>query len=224
MKSHRVLALVAVLAAAPASAEEPAQLLVTATTSHLLPSVRSAQALMRKLSPTTADIKLEAMAGVFLGLDAAMAEAFEGPVDVAVLRGENGDMVGLGAIALAWKDPSKLRGLGAPNAAGVRSVPVDATPLLAQLGAPNAVGAGGACALHPSPVAPGYRLVCAQEDGDLIDFDAEMASRNRPEYFYDRNHPNTKGCALIADLTARAIAPHAIAPDGGAPTTAPVTA
>lgn len=63
------------------------------------------------------------------------------------------------------------------------------------------------------------RLVCAQEDGDLIDFDAEMASRNRPEYFYDRNHPNTKGCALIADLTARAIAPN-----GGAPTTAPVTA
>ena len=176
MKSHRVLALVAVLAAAPASAEEPAQLLVTATTSHLLPSARSAQALLRKLSPTTADIKIEAMAGVFLGLDAAMAEAFEGPVDVAVLRGENGDMVGLGAVALAWKDPSKLRGLGAPNAAGVRSVPVDATPLLAQLGAPNAVGAGGACALHPSPVAPGYRLVCAQDAATLAKLGPYLAS------------------------------------------------
>ncbi len=176
MKSHRVLALVAVLAAAPASAEEPAQLLVTATTAHLLPSVRSAQALMRKLSPTTADIKLEAMAGVFLGLDAAMAEAFEGPVDVAVLRGENGDMVGRGAVALAWKDPSKLRGLGAPNAAGVRSVPVDATPLLAQLGAPNGVGDGGACALHPSPVAPGYRLVCAQDAATLTKLGRYLAS------------------------------------------------
>jgi hypothetical protein len=159
MKKLSLLAFV-VAAAAPqlASAEEPKDLLATITTAHVLPSVRTAEALARKLSPTTAEIKLEAMANVVFGLDRAMAEAFEGPVDVALLKDAAGS-VGGGAIAMGWKDPSKLRGIGMVDLLGVRRVPVDATPVLPQI-ASAASAAEAACALYPSPVAPGQRLVC----------------------------------------------------------------
>lgn len=49
------------------------------------------------------------------------------------------------------------------------------------------------------------REVCAERNGALIDFESIMAERHRPEYFYDRNHPNIKGCELIAELTAAAV-------------------
>jgi hypothetical protein len=158
MKNLPLLALA--LAAAPqvASADEPKDLLATVTTAHVLPSVRSAEALARKLSPTTAEIKLEAMANVVFGLDRAMAEAFEGPVDLAVLKDAAGS-VGGGAIAMGWKDPGKLRGVGMADLRGVRSVPIDATPVLPQI-ASAASATEAACALYPSTVAPGQRLVC----------------------------------------------------------------
>jgi hypothetical protein len=156
MKKLPLLALVVVSRAA--LADEPKDLLATVTTAHVLPSVRTAEALVRKLSPTTAAIKLEAMASVVFGLDRAMAEAFEGPVDLAVLKDAAGSMGG-GALSMPWKDPTKLRGIGMADPLGVRRVPVDATPVLPQI-ASAASAPQAACALYPSPVAPGHRLVC----------------------------------------------------------------
>lgn len=162
-------------AAADASAEAPADLAMTVTTAHVLPSVRTAEALARKLSPSMSQLKLEAMANVFLGLDRAMGEALEGPVDLALLKGAEGDFVGAGAFSVAWKDPSKLRGIGAANGEGVRPVPLDATPILQQLAAQPTVGSEGACALHPSPAAPGYRLVCASNAATLAKLGGYLA-------------------------------------------------
>ncbi len=160
MKNVSLLALASVMAPAVARAEEPRDLLVTVTTAHVLPSVRTAEALARKLSAATSDLKLEAMANVFLGLDRGMAEALEGPVDLALLKGLGDQVLEDGAFSIAWRDPSRLRGLGAPGLDGVRKVPLDASPVLQQLGA--SVGGGkGACALYPTPAPPGQRLVCA---------------------------------------------------------------
>lgn len=160
MKNVTLLALASVMVPAAARAEEPRDLLVTVTTAHVLPSIRSAEALARKLSASTSDLKLEAMANVFLGLDRGMAEALEGPVDLAFLKGSGDSFVDAGAFAVAWRDPSRLRGLGAPGLDGVRRVPLDASPVLQQIGA--AVGDGkGECALYPTPAPPGQRLVCA---------------------------------------------------------------
>ena len=166
MKNVSLLAMASVVVPAVAHAEEPRDLLVTVTTAHVLPSVRTAEALARKLSAATSDLKLEAMANVFLGLDRGMAEALEGPVDLALLKGRGESMIEEGAFAVAWRDPSRLRGLGAPGLDGVRSVPLDASPVLQQLGASVTEGKG-ACALYPSPVPPGQRLVCASSAGAL---------------------------------------------------------
>lgn len=160
MKNLSLLALASVAAPALARAEEPRDLLVTVTTAHVLPSIRTAEALARKLSPATSELKLEAMANVFLGLDRGMAEALEGPVDMAFLKGQGDSVLEEGAFAVAWRDPSRLRGIGAPGLDGVRRVPLDASPVLQQIGA--AVGEGrGECALYPTPAPPGHRLVCA---------------------------------------------------------------
>jgi hypothetical protein len=159
MKKLPLLALVAFGLPQVARADEPKDLEATVTTAHVLPSIRSAEALLRKLSPTTSEIKLEAMANVMFGLDRALAEAFEGPVDFALSKASGSGEAGM-AISLPWKDPAKLRGIGFEGTDGVRRVPIDATPVLPQLAsAANATNA--ACALHPSPAVPGYRLVCA---------------------------------------------------------------
>jgi len=52
------------------------------------------------------------------------------------------------------------------------------------------------------------REVCAEQGGSLIDFEQAMAPLHRPDYFYDRNHPNARGCALIASLSVQALLPH----------------
>jgi hypothetical protein len=156
MKKLALLALALVSRAA--LAEEPKDLLATATTAHVLPSVRSAEVLVRKLSTKTAEIKLEAMANVVFGLDRALAEAFEGPVDLALLKDAAGS-VGGGALSMPWKDPSKLRGVGMADPFGVRRVPVDATPVLPQI-ASAASATEASCALYPSSAAPPFRLVC----------------------------------------------------------------
>jgi hypothetical protein len=49
------------------------------------------------------------------------------------------------------------------------------------------------------------RAVCAEEAGTLVDLEEALATLHRPDYFYDRNHPNIKGCELIAQTTARSI-------------------
>ncbi len=160
MKIVALLALASFSVSVGVHAEEPRDLLVTVTTAHVLPSIRTAEALARKLSPATSEIKLEAMANVFLGLDRGMAEALEGPVDMAFLKGSGDSFVEDGAFSVGWGDPSRLRGIGVPDIDGVRRVPLDASLVLQQIGA--AVGEGrGECALYPTPARPGHRLVCA---------------------------------------------------------------
>jgi len=50
------------------------------------------------------------------------------------------------------------------------------------------------------------REVCHEKQGALIDLEAAVVGLHRPDYFYDRNHPNAKGCELIAAATARVVA------------------
>ena len=59
MKNVSLLALASVMAPAVARAEEPRDLLVTVTTAHVLPSVRTAEALARKLTQAGVDFIIE---------------------------------------------------------------------------------------------------------------------------------------------------------------------
>lgn len=52
------------------------------------------------------------------------------------------------------------------------------------------------------------RDVCREKGGGLIDFEGAMEALHRPDHFYDRNHPNVRGCELIAELTAQALLQH----------------
>ena len=50
------------------------------------------------------------------------------------------------------------------------------------------------------------REICTEMQGDLVDLEATLVGRHRPDYFYDRNHPNSAGCELIATATSQVIA------------------
>ncbi len=176
MKLAQIGALTATLLAFPSRAEAPPDLLATVTSTHVLGSIRSAETLVRKLSSSTSGVKFTAMASLLLGMDPAMAEAFEGPVDLAVLAGKDGDTVGGGAISIPWKKPDSLPGIGSALFDGSRPVPLSASLALQQLAAPTMFGPTAACTLHPSPAPPGYRLVCASTAEALASLGAYLAT------------------------------------------------
>jgi hypothetical protein len=49
------------------------------------------------------------------------------------------------------------------------------------------------------------RDVCREKGGELIDLEKTFAELDHSQYFYDWNHPNVKGCELIASITSLAV-------------------
>jgi hypothetical protein len=52
------------------------------------------------------------------------------------------------------------------------------------------------------------REVCTARAGLLVDLESTFASLHRPDHFYDRNHPNARGCRTIATATLDTLRPH----------------